>query len=463
MCDATRAAFVLLQLLCLSGGATAFVVLQRPNTSLATIPTAYFGGKGGKSGPRDDANIAMLAKARLIILEKWEGPCWDGCLANATAEPPLPCSPSCDVESHMLTTLRRVRALNPRVTTMLYLNTLLLFPFYSLAERYIEQGALLIDSQTGKPVELRNDDGMPGVLVPDFGQAAARALWMGEVEGWLATGLVDGIFADKWPDQAHANHTDNSSWLVCNHVCGTVTAEQGAAFNAGKMTLRQDVSDLFKVNDDSSFNGLLYGDGCDGCYRKSPRIDGNLVGPWLKNWQFVPTHERTTGQNVLNLMAQTRQMLHEYNYSYVYIGCGDHNPSEGKPFKHTCADDLCTDCTPQGIAIFLLLVEEGVCEFQPPPGLASSPAGRRAPMPPRCALQFVVQLMMPFVCVPVVLGTNGWDPAFEKSLGAPLGPAVNVTNNVGELVGLTREFASGTRVAFNLSNNSAVVEWAEYE
>ena len=69
--------------------------------------------------------------------------------------------------------------------------------------------------------------------------------------------------------------------------------------------------------------------------------------------------------------------------------------------------------------------------------------------------------MMPFVCVPVVLGTNGWDPAFEKSLGAPLGPAVNVTNNVGELVGLTREFASGTRVAFNLSNNSAVVEWAE--
>ena len=323
--------------------------------------SSYFGGKGGNSGPRDEANIEMLAKARLIILEKWEGPCWDQCLANATSEPPLPCSPACDVEAHMLATLRRVRALNPHVTTMLYLNALLLFPFYSLAERYIEQGALLLDSQTGQPIELRNDDGMPGVLVPDFGKAVGRSLWMGEVEGWLATGLVDGIFADKWPDQAHANHTHNSTYLVCNHVCGTVTAEQGVAFNTGKMTLRQDVSDLFKINDDSTFGGLLYGDGCDGCYRKWPRNDGNLVGPWLKNWQFVPAHEKMTGQNVLNLMAQTHQMLHEYNYSYVYIGCGDHNPSEGKPFKHNCTDDLCTDCTPQGIAIFLLLVEEGVC------------------------------------------------------------------------------------------------------
>ena len=66
------------------------------------------------------------------------------------------------------------------------------------------------------------------------------------------------------------------------------------------------------------------------------------------------------GQNVLNLLAQTRQMLHEYHYKYVYIGCGDHQPSDGKPFQHNCTDDLCTDCTPAGIAIFLLVVEEGV-------------------------------------------------------------------------------------------------------
>ena len=271
------AALALLGALCPAPAPTPSLVA--PNTSLATIPCAYFGGKGGKSGPRDDANIAMLAKMRLVMLEKWEGRCWDDCLANATAEPPMPCSPACDVEADSLATLRRVRRLNPRVTNVLYLNALMLFPFYSLAASYIEKGALLMDSETGRAVELKNDNGMPGVLVPDFSAAAGRALWLGEVEGWLSTGLVDGIFADKWPDQAHANHTANATWLICNHVCGTVSAEVGAAWNAGKMTLRQDVSQLFHVGDDSGFHGLLYGDGCHGCYRKSPRIDGNLVGP----------------------------------------------------------------------------------------------------------------------------------------------------------------------------------------
>ena len=63
--------------------------------------------------------------------------------------------------------------------------------------------------------------------------------------------------------------------------------------------------------------------------------------------------------------------------------------------------------------------------------------------------------------VRAVLGTNGWDPAFEKPLGAPLGPAANVTNGANELVGFTREFKSGTRVTFNLTNNSGLIEWAE--
>jgi hypothetical protein len=47
--------------------------LVAPNTSLATIPVAYFGGKGGRSGARSPTNIAMLAKMRIVMLEKWEG------------------------------------------------------------------------------------------------------------------------------------------------------------------------------------------------------------------------------------------------------------------------------------------------------------------------------------------------------------------------------------------------------
>lgn len=144
-------------------GRSSTALLVAPNTSLATLPVAYFGGKGGNSGPRSAANIAMLAKMRIVMLEKWEGPCWDDCLTNATGKPPLPCQPACDVEADMLDTLRKVRSINPAVTNILYLNTLLLFPFYSLAQKYLDAGALLMDTVTGQPVTLQNDDGMPGI------------------------------------------------------------------------------------------------------------------------------------------------------------------------------------------------------------------------------------------------------------------------------------------------------------
>ena len=129
--------------------------LVPPNTSLATLPVAYFGGKGGVSGPRSEASVAMLSKMRLVILEKWEGPCWDDCIANSTATPARPCLPSCNEEHESLAVLRRVRGLNPGVSTMLYLNALLLFPFYELAQRFIDADALLKDVRTGLPVTLK--------------------------------------------------------------------------------------------------------------------------------------------------------------------------------------------------------------------------------------------------------------------------------------------------------------------
>lgn len=166
------------------------------------------------------------------------------------------------------------------------------------------------------------------MLVPDFGSAKGRDLWMGEVEGWVDSGLVDGIFADKWPDQAHGNKSDpEGDWVVCNHVCGTISAAAGAAFNAGKLQLRDNVSSYFHVESrsPSTFDGLLYGDGCDGCYRKSPRIAGNLMGPWIKNWQFTPTlggKGPQPGQNVWKMIDLVPELLH------VYLLRGAHtNPS----------------------------------------------------------------------------------------------------------------------------------------
>jgi hypothetical protein len=78
--------------------------------SLATVPWGYY---GGIARHRDDANIAMLSKARLVIIEKWEGPCWESCLAHGPSSPA--CQASCGVGTDILATMGRIKTRNPRV------------------------------------------------------------------------------------------------------------------------------------------------------------------------------------------------------------------------------------------------------------------------------------------------------------------------------------------------------------
>ena len=58
-----------------------------PDTSLDTLPVGYFGGVNCKQ--RSQENIEMLAKMRVIVIEKWEGPCWYECYSNLTMNPPV--------------------------------------------------------------------------------------------------------------------------------------------------------------------------------------------------------------------------------------------------------------------------------------------------------------------------------------------------------------------------------------
>ena len=112
---------------------TAAAGLWRPGpspivTSLDTIPTGYFGGSGGTGGKsrsrRTDAEIAALAQQRVVVIEKWEGPCWDECLSNSSHTPPIACSSSCGEEAYQLDTIRRIKAVNPNVSTVFYLNSM---------------------------------------------------------------------------------------------------------------------------------------------------------------------------------------------------------------------------------------------------------------------------------------------------------------------------------------------------
>ena len=61
-----------------------------------------------------------------MLAQKWESPCWQGCLADPNSPS---CLSSCAVESNIIATHKRIKAVNPSVSSVMYLNTLLDFSF----------------------------------------------------------------------------------------------------------------------------------------------------------------------------------------------------------------------------------------------------------------------------------------------------------------------------------------------
>ena len=318
-----------------------------PNVSLATVPVAYFGGHHNQntsdhgvtpcpaSGCRPAENIRMLSKMRIIMIEKWEGHCYDGCMYNASKH--MPCFPSCNVEGDMLQTIGQVKALNPAVAGVVYLNTLMAFPFYKLSGLFADSNALLKDMYTGKPVELTNDEGMQHVFVYDWGSAKGRQLFVDFIKGFIDTNKADGMFADKWNFQA--SQVNATTWKICNNRCGFITPAQAAAYNAGATQVREQVSQLMTVNATEP-RGLLYADGLSNGAKcpKATYPDGSvkidLVGGWATlrpqlGYITQPSYQHLSGADKVGTVHGMLDMIRQYHgscgYRYIYIGCGDHS------------------------------------------------------------------------------------------------------------------------------------------
>ena len=401
--------------------------VQAPNVSLATMPIGYFGGHHNEdtsdhgntscpaAGCRPQQNIEMLAKMRLVMIEKWEGHCYDGCMYNASKN--MPCYSSCNVEGDMLKTIAAVKAINPSTLGVMYINTLMAFPFYSLSGKFAASDALLMDMYTNKPVELTNDEGMQHVYVYDWGSEKARELFVEFIRNLLDTGQADGLFSDKWGYSC--SQVNASTWKICNNRCGFVTPAQAAAYNAGAEEVREQISKLLRVNSSTAetFGGFLYADGLSNTAKcpKAAYEDGtvkvNLVGGWATlrpqlGYVTTPVYGHLSGpekeQNVHNFINMVRA-YQGCGYKYIYIGalparlhyiarlrspaivaptqhtllllsrrcsahvyacmtvgCGDHSNNAHYVSKQLDPYDLATDCSVNHHAMFLLLVEEGV-------------------------------------------------------------------------------------------------------
>ena len=236
-------------LMCIVLGVAASAITP-PDTSLDTLPVGYFGGVNCKQ--RSEENIQMLAKMRVIVIEKWEGPCWYECYANLTMSPPVPCQPSCGAENYQMQTIKRAKAANPKLSAVFYLNTLYDFPFLELHGKFLEQNADVRDIN-GKLVAFKNDNGMPDINVFDFSQKVGRDLWTGFVKDLVDTGIVDGLFDDKSNILPMWNET-GSFWQLCewgtgkdtwNVSCGIISNMTALEYTKGKPMVLDKLHEMF--------------------------------------------------------------------------------------------------------------------------------------------------------------------------------------------------------------------------
>ena len=310
--------------------APTLALAHAPNVSLASVPCAYFGGTYRHRG---DANIAMLAKMRLVMLEKWEGNCWQDCINHKIA-----CNASCGVENALLDTHSRVKALNPGVASVFYWNTLLSFPFYAAAGQFAAANALTIDSTTGVPIEITNDGAKDHQLTANvfgYDTEAGVQLYVDTVKNISATGVIDGFFGDKWDFGAAQN--EQGQWQICNHECGNVTAAQAAAWNAGKAKALAATTAF--VGD-----GPYYANGAAGNFGG---VGSNLNGHFSNDPYLKSGDPRDSIKDV---------KAHLANHTFFYMSCTSDQHWTTDP---NAASTLKTFCSDSQLARFLLSVEPG--------------------------------------------------------------------------------------------------------
>jgi hypothetical protein len=94
--------------------------------------------------------------------------------------------------------------------------------------KFAAADALTIDSSTGKPISIRNDNGMQNIGVFGFDSDAGVQLYIDTVKNLTATGLVDGFYGDKW-DFGAQKGSDGQWQVVDRRVDSNLTHTRAPA------------------------------------------------------------------------------------------------------------------------------------------------------------------------------------------------------------------------------------------
>ena len=361
-----------------------------PYFSWATLPRAFHGAN--RSGEFTEDAILALSAYQMTTLEKWYTPC--------ASQGPAQGNASCAVEDKMYSVFRKLKALQPSHTTILYLNSMFDFAFYRLngliEAREAAGERLLLRDRDGELVALCNDGNVYcGVTTFDHTNPVMRALWLEAVANATTAGAVDGVFADHASSSIAPSHADGTPQL-CNgsgalRRCYNFTPAFADAFNAAHEWL---------VNETQDTLARLPGAGpvVDGPWaswappacnfsRLRPAVEAGLSG--LGPFVLEANHGKTCSPSdscIANFLAAAE--------AYTYLACFADAPPPSQPqFAYPLGEPMGPPVISQGVvrrsfqgpagitnATVVLATGEGTMEWAGAPPPPPPPP----PLPPAC-------------------------------------------------------------------------------
>ena len=217
--------------------------MPEPNWSWDTVPIAFHGAN--QSGQFNEIALESLASNYLMVtIEKWYTKC--------AAKHPIQNGAWCNVEKAMYAAFNKIKAINPNVTTIMYLNSMFDFTMYHLAglveEAEMRGQRMLLRDMHDKLVLLCNDANFYcNVTNFDWSQPAMLHLWLDTVNNATSFGGVDGIFADHAGNGIGDRHSPVNH--LCNgkgsgHSCWNFTQQFADRFNMGHKWLINKTQDV---------------------------------------------------------------------------------------------------------------------------------------------------------------------------------------------------------------------------
>lgn len=389
-----------------------------PDTSLRTIPVAYYGANWNRS----QANIEMLSKQRIVVLMQEDGDCWLKCCpdlvthgigacqnhttidtpSNASRNPG--CNPACDQHGKQAAVFQEVKGVaktagHEAPHCMLYMNAVYDWPFDAAHAGGAEE-VDVVDVH-GKPhVEVCDPGIYPSYLL-DYGREAGRKAFTNAVERYVANDAADGVFLDNFAEiPMRCDGTSGLCTAVRNRWASKannpsiVTAEQVEAYTVGKNKSLTAAGSIIKKSTNGAFAAFTYGN--------KPNAHG-------ANTAAINMHPSQGGNASVLIDFVKETLLNGYTYFLIQY----HRFRFPTTADTSDPEMVKSECSDYQVATFLLAWEEG------------------------CFL----------VC-------NGWSDDFERPVGEPLGPAV-VKNGI-----MARSFSAGVKVEWVLGTTNTTIHWA---